>query len=428
MKKIINWSLVLLSIFSIGIALKYSALPVLGFLPDGIARFWITTPEEQQKYVLLYDVSVGFILSAIFYFIVDEIPDQVRRYKAKRLLNSHVNQLLENMEQLISVVIAKYERNSNLKALAPKDFLCLNGETKLASEEVSFSTATYYRKNGKKKTAIKRPSTISNLVKSNLAHIVRKIGIIKNYEYFYATDDALVECIRNIECCDLVKYYLKDGETGKEKTPCFRLHGTNKAMDEFIQLYLKLKALNYHTEYSVTQLDSKAETEKYRTERESGTLLMGVLALQDEHKTLANDNPTVVIYGGKYTTKILVTELVKNIIAVPQTIEEASKKDLSGYKYAILLLDSSSIQSIISIIKKGHLPPNIVLLTERNILPKRFTYWQRKFGLKIVAELYFKSTVQISALSIIFNRQEPSEKNIADISKKVEDIIYGKHY
>lgn len=81
-------------------------------------------------------------------------------------------------------------------------------------------------------------------------------------------------------------YYIH-GEIDKEKTPCFRLHGTNKAMDDFIQLYLKLKTLNYHTEYSVTQLDSKAETEKYRTECESGTLLMGVLALQNEQKTLA---------------------------------------------------------------------------------------------------------------------------------------------
>ena len=66
MKRIINWFLLLGTIISAGVALKFSALPVPAFLPDSWAEFWISSAEEQQRYVLLYDIAVGFIMSAYF--------------------------------------------------------------------------------------------------------------------------------------------------------------------------------------------------------------------------------------------------------------------------------------------------------------------------------------------------------------------------
>lgn len=247
------------------------------------------------------------------------------------------------------------------------------------------------------------------------------------YEYFYATDDSLVECIRRIECCKLIKYYHQSSDSGKENTPCFLLYRTEAAMDEFIQLYLKLIKLNYHTQYSITILETKDETEQYRSERENGVIINDVLSIQNERRQLAVKNPTI-IYGAKYTTQILITELLKRVIAVPQPISNAKGCNLSGFKYAILVFDSDSSNDIQQLLLDGLLPQTVVLLTEKNIIHKSNLHRVKKHGIEVKDELFFKSTFQISLLPFVFNREEPSENSIATISKRIEDAIYGKHY
>ena len=210
MKRFINWILLLGTIISAVVALKFSALPVATFIPYKWAEFWITSVEDQQKYVLVYDISVGFIMSALFYFIVEEIPDRVRIRKAKRLIKMQINQLVEYMEQIIDIVIEKYKRNRNIRDLAQKDFLILDGETQYTTEEISYLTTTYCVKGKRRKTAVHQYGNINQLVKDNSRSILNNIAIIKNYEYFYASDSRLVECIRKIEGCALIRYYMTD--------------------------------------------------------------------------------------------------------------------------------------------------------------------------------------------------------------------------
>ena len=170
MKRIINWFLLLGTIISAGVALKFSALPVPAFLPDSWAEFWISSAEEQQRYVLLYDIAVGILMRALFSFVVDEIPDKVRIHKAKHLIKSQINQLVEYMEQIISVTIGKYSLNQNLKELAQKDFLLLDGDTQYPKEEISYTTAIYTVKGKKEKIKIQKYDNINQLIKRNLKY------------------------------------------------------------------------------------------------------------------------------------------------------------------------------------------------------------------------------------------------------------------
>lgn len=188
MKKVINTILLLGTAISTYIALKYSTLPFPSFLPDNWPTFWTSSTEDQQKYVLLYDIAVGFIMSALFYFIVEEIPDKIRIRKAKQLINAEINQIAEFMEQIISIVIQKYNRERSFKLLSQKDFLILDGETQRASENISWKTTTYVVKRKRIQNTIHQYGNIDKLIKDNLKEILDKISIIKNYEYFYAAD------------------------------------------------------------------------------------------------------------------------------------------------------------------------------------------------------------------------------------------------
>lgn len=425
MKKIINWLLLLGTVISIGVALKYSALPVPAFIPDEFSDFWITSAEEQQEYVLLYDIAVGFIMSALFYFIVEEIPDKVRIHKAKQLIRESINQLVGHMEQLINIVIAKYNRNQNLKELAQKDFLLLDGEVKFTVEEISYLTTTYYVKNRKKKTAIHQYGNINKVVKYNVKKILDDISVIKNYEYFYASDSRLVECIRKIEACSLISYYLEDRDKQKN-IPCFQLHGTSKAMSEFVELYLQLIKCKFHTEYTITTLDSKDQTEKYRNDRESGALLQGVIEIQESEKNVALDNPTAVISSSKYTTDILISQLKRNFIAAYYYIDNLPADSLAGFKFIVLVVDSESKNAVIRLMKEQDIQSGILFLTDHSFLKRGIRNELGSISRNIVGELYFKSSFKLGHFPVLFNKEEPSEKCIANLSAQIKTTLYGK--
>lgn len=422
MKRIINWILLFGTIISVGIALKYSALPVPAFLPDGWSAFWVSSAEEQQKYVLLYDIAVGFIMSALFYFVVEEIPDKVRIHKAKQLIKTQINQLVECMEQIINVVIEKYDRNRNIKDLAQKDFLILDGETQHPTEEISYLTTTYYVKGKKRKTAVHQYGNIDQLVKNKSKQILDNIAIIKNYEYFYASDSLLVECIRKIEGCALIRYYTIDNDK-KKNTPCFQLHGTSTAMIDFVNLYIELLKRKFHTEYTVTTLDSKEETEKYHNDRESGALLQSVIDIQTKRYNTALTNPTAIISGAKYTTDILVSQLKRRFAAVYLSIDDVEIDKLNAYKYIVFVIDSNTKDAITHMLNTNDISASILLVTEQTIL-KNHIKGKLKHNNNIIDELFFKVSFRICRCPFVLFKQEPSEKSIVDIQHKIETALY----
>lgn len=86
----------------------------------------------------MYDVAVGFILSALFYFIVDEIPELVKISKAKKILSKRVNLLHQHMNVIIKLITLNYGIAEDLYSLTRKDFLILDGNTSETSKEISY--------------------------------------------------------------------------------------------------------------------------------------------------------------------------------------------------------------------------------------------------------------------------------------------------
>lgn len=423
MKKIINYTLLLLTIISTTVALKYSSLPIPEFLPPKIACFWITSSEEQQQYILLYDLSVGFILSALFYFIVEVIPERIRIFKAKKLIENYTNQLVEKMEQIVSVVITKYSRNPHLNQLAQKDFLILNGETATAQQEVSYVTTPYLVKSGKKCTGVHSYSTIDKLIKDNLKHIVGQLQTIKNYEFFYAGDDRFVETIRKIENCKLIRCYLPKSDNS---APCFLYFDSSNAMIEFVQLYLELLKCKFHTKYCITTLDSEEETQQYHADRQNGTFLKQASEINRERLNRAIVNPTIFISGTKYTTDILISELKRNIAASYISLRDVENTDLSNFKYAVFIVDSEAREFIINLLNNNKLTPQIILITEQNIIKRNTTSQIKNASNQIVVELFFKSAFYIKHIPGLFIKEEPSRETIGTIYKELEATLYSK--
>ena len=387
--------------------------------------FWTSSSDAQQKYALLYDIANGFIMSALFYFVIEEIPDKVRIHKAKYLISPQINQLAENMERIIAVIVKKYNRNPKLSELTEKDFFILNGDVRRPAEEISYLTTTYSVKKKKRKTAVHQYGTINALVKDNVSSIQKLLDTIKNYEYFYASDERLVECIRNIENCALIRWYAKN-EKSKNDRPCFLFEDTSKTMFHFITLYLELLKRKFHTEYTVTILDNAEETEQYRNDRENGTLIQFICDAQAKRKNAAASNPVAIIGGSKYTTDILISQLQRNFIAEYLTlndIEDIGSDKLNSFKYVVFVIDSDTRDRIIHFLNTNDISSDILLLSEQTILKKGI---RKKVSRKnhIIDEWFFRTSFHISRFPFMFYKHEPSGKNIAAIQKKLETTLY----
>lgn len=140
MKRAINSIIALLSLLCLIGAVKLSSLPLWPSFSEN--SFWYTSPTVRESFSLLYDMFVGFLLSAVFYFGVEVLPEILKLHRGKKLICNYINILLENMEQIISITTQVFQIDSTKIYL--KDLVRLSGNTTHSHEEVSYSTTTYY--------------------------------------------------------------------------------------------------------------------------------------------------------------------------------------------------------------------------------------------------------------------------------------------
>ena len=197
-------------------------------------------------------------------------------------------------------------------------------------------------------------------------------------------------------------------------------------MAEFINLYLQLIRLKFHTEYTITTLDSKEATDKYHEDRETGALLQRVLDMQKEWRDIAAANPTVIISSTKYTTNILISQLKQRLTATYFFIDDIQKEGLEGFKFIILIVDSISRKAVIHFLEEIDVQAEILLITEKNI-SRNGIKEKIRYNKRIVGEIFFKSCFKAKYLPVVFYKEEPSEKSIAAIASQIETILYGKH-
>lgn len=179
MKKIVNSIIALLSFVCLIGAVKLSSLPLFPLFSE--KSFWYTSPTARESFSLLYDIFVGFLLSGIFYFFVEVIPEILKLHRGKKLICHYINILLEHMEQIISITRQVFQIDADEIYL--KDLVQLNGNTAHSHEEVSYSTTIFYN-SGKRKTGIKSGEEFDNIIRSCIATIETQLQNIRRYDSF----------------------------------------------------------------------------------------------------------------------------------------------------------------------------------------------------------------------------------------------------
>ena len=130
------WLLLLLS-FSLIIAVKFS--PLKDMSTSQIIIFsWFHYGFELGE--LVFDLSVGYIISCIFYYIVVYLPEQKKRNGAMLIVESRISKILDYMSITLNYIIYKHEIT-----LTHDNHLMLEEFQKITSLDESQNMNFYYQ-------------------------------------------------------------------------------------------------------------------------------------------------------------------------------------------------------------------------------------------------------------------------------------------
>lgn len=423
MKKFVNATLILVSIISLIIVLKLSSLPVLCF-----PNFFVTTLDVRETYYLVYDVCLGLLLSILFYFIVNVIPDCIRIKKSKKLTHLYIEQILREMNLIISISLAVYDRGDiKINDIALKDLTILNGNTNYSKKDISYHITEF---NNKKKKLIGCHSygNLNSIVKSSINNIKSNIENMKSYEYLYAINENLVEILRRIEVCKFIKSY----EKKQRDATCYELANTHNEMYDFILLYKLLIKQKYHRKYSVIKLDSEEETKEYRKKLENGTYNE---FSEDCHQKMMQKyiyyNPVLII-GDSYASKLVAEKFNRTFpVDIYSVSEVYAKNDIikeqNKFRLVICIVTKETKKMFADILSNIDFPIDLFVINEcefikrnykinklgNNIkLKKTYSYLKSKYILKKKVLLYKEHPKEVVTDSIVLDIRNYMIKDI----------------
>ena len=417
-RKIINVVLILLSSISLIIVLKLSSLPVLCF-PD----FFVTTPEIRDAYSLVYDVCLGLLLSILFYFIVDVIPDCIRIKKSKKIINSYIEQILQHMNLIISISLKIYKRdNISLKDIALKDLKFLNNTNTYSNKEFSYSLELFNLKN-ERITGFHEFGTLDKIIKSSIKNIQKNIEYNKKYEYLYATNEVMLELLRKIESCGFIKCY---AEKKENDTNCYILSHTDKEMYEFISLYKSLVKQKYHNKYSVITLDNDDETAKYRHQRNNGDFIAYSISCNKKRNERYSYFNPILITPNSYNSSLVRDKFIRNFPVETYNINDIDNfKPLvnKSTKLLIIIVSRDTVKVLKKLLCQIDFPIKLFIISECTLLKSHYPLEINSEMISIQKRYSYLSSKYIFNKRVLLHKEHPTDNEINDIIKDIDDYM-----
>lgn len=418
MRKIVNIILILLSIISSIMVLKLSYLPVLCF-----PNFFVTTPEVKDTYSLVYDVCLGLLLSILFYFIVDVIPDCIRIKKSKKLIHSYIEQILQNMNVIISISLAVYNRdNIPLKDIALKDLKIFNDTNTYSNKEFSYLLELFNVKN-ERINGLHQFGTLNKIIKSSIKEIQKNIECTKKYEYLYATNEVMLELLRRIESCGFIKCY---AEKKENDTNCYILSHTDKEMYEFISLYKSLVKQKYHNKYSVITLDDDDETAKYRYKRNNGDFIAYIISCNKKrNERYAHFNP-VLITPNSYNSSLVRDKFLRNFPVKTYDINDIDNFKLlvnKSTKLLIVIVSRDTVKVFKKLLSQIDFPIKLFIISECTLLKSHYPLEINSEMISIQKRYSYLSSKYIFNKRVLLHKEHPTDNEIDGIIKEINDYM-----
>lgn len=188
---IVFWILLFLSIVSI-IIIKISPLKNI---PSSQIPLLYWFPYGYEFGEIMFNLSIGYIVSCIFYVIVVFIPDYQKRQSAMSIINKDIIIIAEAMNLHIHYLLEKNNITTKFDILTESDFIAI---PKLTNNKMSFyyqykeeNSTTYVKMYTGYYTELERFTDVKNL-------ITQKVDKLFNIPSIIYVDYELIETLSNI--------------------------------------------------------------------------------------------------------------------------------------------------------------------------------------------------------------------------------------
>lgn len=421
MRRGINIILMVLTIISLIIVLKFSDLPAICF-----PNLFVTSQESRDTYVLIYDVCLGLILSAMFYFIVDVLPESIKIRKSKKLINIYIEQILNYMNIIISISLSVYNRGDiPLKDIAIKDLKVFNNKFDFSNKEFSYVIEYFDLKSKKRITGAHSYGSLNKIVKSSIKMIQHFLKLTKEYEYFYAANEKLVEILKEIESCPIIKSYAyAEGE--KNGTDCYVLFNTDQSIYKLIMLYQQLLKQKYHSKYSIVILDSEDETTKYQQKRENGEFVKFSQDCENKRNERYAIYKPFMFVGDSYSSRLIVDKFQWRFPITAYSITEEGENelpDIKDTKLIICVVSKETTKMFSEFLSSMDFSVDLIIISECDFIRRNYRLEITSDTIAVKERFSYLRSKYLFNKRVLLYKNHPTDSEIDTIVKKIDDYM-----
>jgi len=272
LKKLCNYLFLCFMLISLCTLLRYSNWPVIDLPPEMESLFIRPTDSDG----ILFNLSIGFIVSSVFYLMIVYYPDKIRRDKAKAIALSEFATVCTDAMVLIVLMY------KNVSSEAEWDHFRYFTDDSRFFNDVFYTKIQLFDEHKEADTLLCYPEkpyaiiTWNDKLQNDLADYVRRIDITVN-RYLYLLEDEIVESALAFKNNNFITIYLglptnefgsdlmgkngikyaervplhllNNGKNGK-RSPIFRVNdvsNNSNILKSYVDTLLKLRSYCYNT-------------------------------------------------------------------------------------------------------------------------------------------------------------------------------------
>lgn len=294
---------------------------------------------------ILYDLVMGIILSALFYFIVDYYPQRRKRLAGYRLIQLPFSHTLASMNTILHTTASFYDSTSNIDNYVLRDWKNLLNRFDIVFTQFVLHVNSERNNNCKLKNSyyipasFKYPTNLNEVIKSELKQMKKNLDLIFSYESYFVEDIKFYELLTKLKNSSLFEDYIINNYN-------FNYIGnTYEYMYQLQELYFALYKYKIHYYNNMPVIDSSLKALEYQEKYNSGEIIKEYFSFQERREAIVNITKRGIYYNRNGNEEILAKEIAHDFHA------ELKRNEKNFFDYDLIIIITNIFEFFIYLIK-----------------------------------------------------------------------------
>lgn len=387
---------------------------------SSLVIFYSLRIKQTDITMLMYNLAIAFIMSLIFYLLVEYYPRRKLRNTGFILIQNEYTSLYNHIYQILEVTKKYFNIEKPLEEMVERDWTSISGIV-VPNDLLVLSEKKEKNKKLKIKTQVPvpaggtRPLSLDNYIKYCIKVIQRNLKVIKSYENYYSSDNDFLKCFLRIENSAFITHYEKG-------TPCFLYGDAAKNIYELQKIYFELKKFQVHYYDTQVIIDTSTAAMEYKDKYIANTLMTDWNNFQKRKIKLYLLTYRIIFHDSSLDSKTIVEWVNRSLMAdtklLTNSIQMKEKYDLEVYIISFFQL---------SYLKKIRQSPSAlkIVIVRIPILSRIVEKYLQRVGWK---DTFFTTVPsRFKLLKWDINKEEPSRLSMDRITSFIDKKFNDKN-